>query len=167
MRKTKSLKQKSYESEKTNAFLALRHTGLFDSSGAITSPGLQLLHTGNVYGSDSIAFLEMLSYFVLTIGQHLELIFWIDKAQRSISTKDKKRADTLYKAIDNALVGEGIILPRPVNAKKPAFVRDEFKLWNKLGLLENNSNDNYFHKDYGLAFNWRKIFSITDTHSVI
>lgn len=164
-RKKKQPNQKSYAGEKTNAYLALRHTGLLDSQGALTSLGYRLMHTGRVYGPDSSAFLDLLAYIVMTEGQHIELIFWMDKTQRMIDPKDKECAATFYKTLDHALATEGVISPRRANAVKPTFVRDEFKLWNKLGLLQQKSTNRYFHQGYGLVFDWRKIVSIVDSHS--
>ncbi len=164
-RKRKQPNQKSYFGEKTNAHLALRHAGLLDSAGGLTASGYRLLHTGRVYGADSTAFLELLAYAVMTEGQHIELIFWIDKTQRGIAGKDKKHAGGFYKALDRALAVEGVISPRPASSAKATFLRDEFKLWNKLGLLQHETQNQYFHPGYGLAFDWRKIVSIVDAHA--
>ncbi len=165
IRSLKRPAQKSYSGEKTNAYLALRHTGLLDSKANLTAQGYRLLHTGRIYGADSSAFIDLLAYNVLTEGQHVELIFWLEKAQRNIVANKKKKAETFYKALDQALADEGIIPPRPKISAKPTFLRDEFKLWNKLGLLEHGARKQYFHSGYGLAFDWRKIVSIIESHA--
>ncbi len=161
-RKAKATAAPSFNGEKANAWLALRHIGLLDSAARLTSFGYEAMRVGRVYGANSSAFLELLAHQVLTEGQHLELMFWIERKQRGIPAAEKQIATTFYKALDTALVKDGIIPPRPRVSAKPTFLRDEPKLWNKLGLLVREGKDRYFHPGHGFAFDWRKIISAVE-----
>jgi hypothetical protein len=148
-----------------NAWLALRGTGLIDSQGKVTGEGYELLRVGKVYGPDSAAFLDLLAHQVLTGGRHLDLILWVEDQQRFISQGKKRNADTFYQALDRRLAREGIIAPLPKTPAKLHFLRDEPKLWNKLGLLVHSGKERYFHERHGLVFDWRRIISILENPS--
>jgi hypothetical protein len=66
-----------------------------------------------------------------------------------------------FRALDKRLQKAGIIKRAPVNRPKPTFLRDEQKLWNKLGLLIPSSGQSYFHPGIGLVFDWRSIITAT------
>ncbi len=161
-RKPKAVNGRDYSGEKTNSWLAMRHTGILDSTAKLTAVGYEVLRVGRVYGPDSTAFLELLAHQVLIEGQHLELMFWLERTQRSVSPTDKHDAPSFYMALDAALVRDGIIPPRPRILAKPSFLRDEPKLWNKLGLLVRNRRAQYFYPDHGFVFDWRKIISVME-----
>ena len=129
----------------------------------MTAAGHELLRIGKIYAPGSVAFLDMLAYHILTDGRHLDLIFWVDEQNRSIEASEKRDSDRYLAALDSALVAAGIIAQRADDAAKAHFVRDEPKLWNKLGLLVRGGNTRYFHKNHGLAFDWRKIVSVIDS----
>ncbi len=82
--------------------------------------------------------------------------------RRLIPTGNRSMAADYYRALDEVLVAEGIIALRSNTGGKPYFLRDEPKLWNKLGLLVPQARGTYFHSGYGLAFNWRKIISVLE-----
>jgi len=161
-RKAKMPDAKSFGAERLNAQLAMRHSGLLSADGQLTASGHDLLRIGKIYSPDSVAFLEMLTYYILTDGHHLNLIFWIDEQNRAIDVCDKNDRSRYFAALDKALVEIGVIAPRKHHAKTH-FIRDEPKLWNKLGLLVRDGNRRYFHKGHGLLFDWRKIISVTNT----
>jgi len=161
-RKPKRDGGRDYAGEKTNDWLAMRHTGILDSTAKLTAAGYEVLRVGRVYGPDSTAFLELLAHQVLIEGQHLELMFWLERKQRSVSAANKRDAPVFYKALDAALVRDGIIPPRPRTSVKPTFLRDEPKLWNKLGLLVRDGGARYFHPGHGFVFDWRKIISVME-----
>tara|TARA_R110002124_G_scaffold222938_3_gene388312 strand:+ start:35 stop:1168 length:1134 start_codon:yes stop_codon:yes gene_type:complete len=146
--------------EQINAFLSMRHSGLIDPNGQLTISGLKLLQTGKVYGPEGSAFLSLLAHFVLTNGRHLELILWVEDQTRKLTLKSKSTAPVYLTALDKELVAAGVISPRPKNAVKANFIRDEPKLWNKLGLLDKRSSNQYFHPNAGYQFDWAKIISI-------
>lgn len=162
-RKKKAKNARSLNAERLNALLAMRHCGLLSADERLTAAGHELLHVGKVYSPDSAAFLEMLAYHILTDGRHLDLIFWVDDQNRAIQARDRQDSDSYLAALDNALVGAGVIAPRAGRVAKPHFIRDEPKLWNKLGLLARDGSTRYFHKNHGFAFDWRKIISVVDS----
>ena len=161
-RKRKQMKAAGHMGERINVWLAMRHAGLIDTDGRITADGYELLRVGKVYGADSSAFLDVLARHVLTNGRHLDLILWVEDQQRYIAPDKKQDADTFYHALDLRLVREGVIAMPPANAAKQYFLRDELKLWNKLGLLVHSGRERYFHENHGLAFDWRRVISVLE-----
>ena len=149
--------------DRINSWLAMRNAGLIDSDSNITAEGYELLRIGKVYGPESSAFLDVLARLVLTIGQHLDLILWVEDQQRYIPMSKKRDAVSFYQALDRRLVKHGIIATRPSVTAKPNFLRDEPKLWNKLGLLVHSQKGKYFHDKHGLVFDWRHIISVLET----
>ncbi len=163
LRKQKKANAPGRSGERLNVWLAMRYAGLIDSSARITADGYELLSVGKIYGPDSTAFVDMLARHVLTNGRHLDLILWVEDQQRYIAPGRKRDAASFYRALDQRLVREGIIAAPPSNRAKQNFLRDEPKLWNKLGLLVHSGADRYFHAQHGLVFDWRRIISILDT----
>ncbi len=159
------LANKSNKSEKANDGLSFRHIGLINSSSQLTAEGYELLRIGKIYSPDSEAFLSRLAYQVLMHGRHLELIFWVEEAQKQLSLADKSDNATFVSCLDARLQRDGIIASTPNPTGKTTFLRDEQKLWNKLGLLI-TSGSNYFFPNEGYRFNWRRIVSIVGTSSV-
>lgn len=145
--------------ERLNAQLAMRHAGMISADGNLTAMGYDLLHVGKIYGPESEAFTDCIARLVLIEGNHLELIFWIEEQQRFFSTSDRVSSNEYFNALDNALVQAGVISPPRKGRAKAHFLRDEPKLWNKLGLLLREGNVRYFHQGLGLVFDWRKIVS--------
>ncbi|MCW5725611.1 MAG: hypothetical protein KIS81_11745 [Maricaulaceae bacterium] len=161
-RKKKKLSSPSQTAERLNAFLAVRHAGLLSSDGRLTSAGLELLQVGKVYGPDSVAFIDLLAHSILVDGRHLDLIFWVEERTRSIDPTEKNSANEYLSALDKQLVDRGVIPPRKAGAKKPHFIRDEPKLWNKLGLLKHDGATQYFHAGHGFVFDWRRIIAVIE-----
>ena len=148
----------SFNAQKASTRSSLRHIGLVDQSLRLSEEGYVLSRIGRVYGAQSVAFLQRLSRQILLVGRHLELIFWAEENQRLLSDSDKATSNTFYDNLDSLLEKQGVIQVAPTGAK-PHFIRDEPKLWNKLGLLQTASNNRYFVAEQGLQFNWRAIIS--------
>lgn len=161
-RKIKSPDAKGKISEQTNVKQAMRHAGLIDSGGHMTEDGYALLRIGKIYSPSSVAFLERLARQVLYSARHLDLIFWIEETQRLVPKRQKQEAKAFYRQLDLSLDRAGIITAPKRGAAKAAFLRDEPKLWNKLGLLIHSNKTQYFHPGVGLIFDWRKIISVID-----
>ncbi|MGH9905209.1 MAG: hypothetical protein ACRD8U_06435 [Pyrinomonadaceae bacterium] len=125
----------TFKAERLNSNLSLRQIGLIDSAGRLTAVGYDLSRVGLVYGPDSLAFRMNLSKAVLSFGRHIELIFWVDEQQHTIASKSKRKSSSFFSALDKRLQEAGIIPKVPGKAGKQTFLRDEQKLWNKLGLL--------------------------------
>ena len=126
-----------------------------------------MLRAGKIYSADSAVFLEMLAYCVLVEGRHLDLIFWVDEQNRTIGGEEKTASEQYLRALDHRLVEVGAIRPPTEGGGKKTFLRDEPKLWNKLGLLVKHNHRSYLHPGVGLVFNWRKIVSIVDSWSML
>lgn len=150
---------KPFASEQANDGLSMRHVALIDSSSHITAEGYDLLRTGKVYGPESQAFLMKLAKRVLVEGRHLELIFWIDETQKRLTAADKTEHRRFRASLDRELQLAGIIPHLPGATGKATFLRDEPKLWNKLGLLVQLAGS-YFFVGEGYRFNWRQIVSV-------
>lgn len=161
-RRKKPALDKSHASERANDSLSLRHLGLIDSSSQITADGYDLLRIGKVYGPESQAFLAKLAQRILLDGRHLELIFWVDDKQKQLAPSEKEDHDAFRANLDRELEVAGIIPHLPVASGKTTFLRDEPKLWNKLGLLMTSgpSKRKYFYRGEGYRFDWRKIVSV-------
>ena len=162
-RKAKKPNSRSLGSERLNAKLAMRHSGLLSADGRLTASGHELLRVGKIYAPDSNAFMELLAYRILMDSRHLNLIFWIEEQNRSIEVSNKNKSNQYFAALDKVLVESGVIAIRKHHAAKMHFIRDEPKLWNKLGLLVRDGSRKYFHKGHGLLFDWRKIVSVTSS----
>lgn len=159
----KKARDAAFGSERANASLSMRHIGLVESSGRMTEEGYELLRHGKIYGADSESFRMRLGNQILGVGKHLDLIFWMDEQQRTMSGGEKASAQTYYRAMDLALQAAGVIRQAPQGRAKPTFLRDEQKLWNKLRLLVPYAGGQYFHPGVGLVFNWRTIVAMTNT----
>ena len=159
-RKRKRPAARSYKAERLNAFLSLRHIGVLNPTGVLTEDGLRLVRLGKIYEPDSVSFMRHLARLILEAGRHIELMFWVDEQQREIPARRKKRASDYYHSLDMGLQDAGIIPRAPRARPKASFLRDEQKLWNKLGLLAPAGRGRYFHSGLGLAFNWRAIVSV-------
>lgn len=162
-RKKKLPNSKSLRAERLNAQLTMRHSGLLSADGRLTASGHELLRVGKIYSPDSSAFMELLAYHILVDGHHLNLIFWVEEQNRAIEAFNKNDRSLYFAALDKALVESGVIAPRKHHTAKEHFVRDEPKLWNKLGILVRAGKGWYFHKGHGLLFDWRKIVSVTNS----
>lgn len=152
----------SKEAERVNTSLSLRQIGAVGSDGQLTDEGLRLVQTGKVYGHSSVAFRNLLGQMVLLRGRHLDLIFWVEDQQRRLLPDDLFRSQAHKRALDKQLQVAGVIPKLPTAQGKATFLRDEFKLWNKLGLLKGRSATQYFHPHVGLVFNWRAIISLAN-----
>jgi hypothetical protein len=93
-----------------------------------------------------------LARLILIEGQHLDPIFWVEERTRLIQSGDKQSSSDYVSALDEELVDGGVIPPRKPGARKAHFIRDEPKLWNKLGLLKPDGAKKYFHDGYGFVF---------------
>lgn len=154
-------KSTSFESERANASLSMRHIGLVESGGHMTEAAYELLRHGKVYGADSVSFKLRLGNYILGVGKHLDLIFWVEEQQRNMTPSTIRTAAGFYRALDSALQVAGIIARTP-QGPKPTFLRDEQKLWNKLKLLVPARGGSYFHRGRGLLFDWRAIIAMAN-----
>ena len=152
--------EKSKASQKQNYRIPLVQLGLCTNLECrLTELGYNLLGLGIRYGVNSKVFLDALTYLVLVDGKHLDLINEVSLIQRNGGIPSTSSDFKLY--LDNILTQQGMIGKRKPTAvstgAKETYIRDEFKLWNKLGLLYRKNTTQYFIKNQGLDFNWQRI----------
>lgn len=153
----------SFRAEKQNYKIPLSQLELWTSSeGRLTYLGFEFLYIGKKYGPNSKKFLDKLAYTILVNGKHLDLIRIIDKYQKSNSIPEKSMTYAIE--LDGFLTENGFIGTRKPTAVKTgakmSYLRDEMKLWNKLGLLNTANKKSYFFPSEGYRFDWAKITSL-------
>ncbi len=150
----------SKNSLKQNYKIPLNQLDLWNAqTGKLTETGIRLLKIGKMYGPDSKDFLNALTYLILVDGKHLELIKKVEDFQKGNVVPNDSNAFLV--SLENYLQLLGCIGPRKPTAvktgAKPSYVRDEPKLWNKLGLLEMRGKTQYFFPNEGYHFDWHVI----------
>lgn len=162
-RKTDNARNRA--SEKQNYKIPLFQLGLIEpSEGRLTVEGYKLISVGKIYGLDSSLYLDYLTKLVLIEGKHLILIQDLEEfkniaAAPSLASQDQFRIDFEQYLNDNNSIGRR--KPgRTTTGNKVSYIRDEFKLWNKLGLLKTVGTRNYFVNGRGIEFNWSRITEI-------
>ena len=150
---------------KQNYKIPLSQLDLWNAStGKLTSLGLKLLQIGKLYGADSQTFLSALAYLILVDGKHLDLIKKVEQYQKVNAVPTK--SDAFLVGLENDLQAAGCIGPRKPGARKgtstgkPSYIRDEPKLWNKLGLMMMKGKTQYFFPNEGYHFDWHRIADI-------
>ena len=93
--------------------------------------------------------------------QLIDLIYYFQ--EKIIKEGIKFKSDEHKELFDNYLIDIGQVPPwedrkpgKKTTGAKQSYIRDEFKLWNKLGFILGNERT-YFREDYGLQFDWPKI----------
>ena len=154
--------------EKQNYKIPFFQLGLIDQdTGHLTQFGFRLLNLCDQNGADSKVFMQALGSHILKVGKHMQLIDLLYFFQEDIIKKGEKFKSERHKELfDNYLVDIGQVPPwedrkpgRKTTGGKQYYIRDEFKLWNKLGFIIGNERT-YFREDYGLQFNWPNIREI-------
>ncbi len=153
----------SMKSEKQNYKIPLVQLELWSrSEGRLTNLGFKLLEIGKKYGPDSKKFFDSLAYLVLVDGKHLDLINLVEKFQKTAVISDSSKEHAI--ALETFLSDNGCIGKRKPSAvttgAKNSYMRDEMKLWNKLGLLYSYNKTSYFYPSEGYKFNWERISEI-------
>ena len=152
----------SQKSFKQNYKIPLNQLDLWNAStGKLTETGMKMLRIGKMYGADSRDFINALTYLILVEGRHLDLIKRIELYQNANVIPGTN--NSFLVGLENYLQLSGCIGPRKPTARKgtatakPSYIRDEPKLWNKLGLLEMKGKTQYFFPNEGYHFNWHVI----------
>ncbi len=154
----------NYKSEKQNYKIPLFQLGLIEpSEGRLTAKGYKLISIGKIFGIESSLYMDYLTKLVLIEGKHLTLIQDLEnyktKAKAiSLSNSTQFRKDFETYLDENNSIGqrkEG----RTTTGNKESYIRDELKLWNKLGLLKTRGS-RYFKVGRGIEFNWARITEI-------
>lgn len=151
----------SYKAEKQNYKIPMCQLGLLELTGHITPKGRKLLAIIRENGVDSQNYLTYLSKLILIDGKHLDLIKDLDDFQKSYPEIIPETSEEYFVLFDNYMETKGFLGTRKPSAiktgAKKAYVRDEPKLWNKLGLIISSGKGRYFWPYVGIKFNWSKI----------
>lgn len=155
----------SYKAEKQNYKIPMCQLGLWDvSTGHITPKGRLLLEVVNEYGSESKQYLNYLSKLILLDGKHLDLIKDISDFQRDCAELIPESSSDFFVMFDEYMDTKGSLGTRKPSAvttgAKKAYVRDEPKLWNKLGFVILYSKGRYYWPFKGIKFDWDYINNI-------
>lgn len=156
---------KNFRSEKQNYKIPLFQLGLIEpSEGRVTAEGHKLLSIGKIFGLNSSLYIDYLTKLVLIEGKHLILIQDLEQFKSEAETTSFVSQDQFRVDFEKYLDENNSIGPRKpgrtTTAKKMSYIRDEFKLWNKLGLLKQTGKNRYFKTGKGIEFNWSRITDI-------
>ena len=161
----KTFSKASFKAEKQNYKIPLVQLGLWThENGKITPKGRKLLFIGGYYGPESEEYFNSLAKMILLDGKHLDLIREVVEFQKKNASIIPETSEEFFVLLDLYLTGkESMGTRKPTAVKtgaKKAYVRDEPKLWNKLGLVITQSGGRYFKPYEGIEFDWNKINSI-------
>jgi hypothetical protein len=137
------------------------HLGWSGPDGALTREGLQALHTGTLYGSDSRPFLDLIARTALTVGKHLILFNAISEYQNQLGVPFPDE-DEWLNGLEAFLEGKGLLKRNPERAKAAVqgsarkFLKAEKQLWKQLELIVPRKT-RVFHPGHGFVFDWARI----------
>ena len=125
----------------------------------LTLKGEKLLAVGDFYGVDSKEYFDSLSKLILIDGKHLDLIRIVVEFQKENEACLPSGSAEYLLLLDDYLTRNGYIGTRKPSAiktgAKKTYVRDEPKLWNKLGYVKNKEGLSKYYTPYkGIIFNW-------------
>lgn len=163
--RNKKYSEASYKSEKQNYKIPLCQLGLLTRDiGRITDKGKYFINIAEQYGDNSVTFLNLLSKTILLDGEHLNLIKDLDEFQTSYPELIPATSSEFFVLFDKFLIDKNSVGTRKPTAiktgAKKSYVRDEPKLWNKLGLVLSSGKLRYYKPFKGVVINWQKINEI-------
>lgn len=161
----KSFSTSCYSAEKQNYKIPMCQLGLWDAkTGHITIKGRKLYSVVEKYGEESKEFFFSLAKMILVDGKHLDLIKDLDEFQKSCPELIPETSAEFFVMFDDYMLKKNSMGTRKPTAvttgAKKAYVRDEPKLWNKLGIMKMQSSFRYFKPFKGIEFDWNKINEI-------
>lgn len=161
----KNYSKASFKAEKQNYKIPMCQLGFWDvPTGHLTAKGRVLLDVEKRNGDGSIVFLSYLSKIILLDGKHLDLIKDLDEFQKKCPELIPESSADFFILFDNYMETKNSIGTRKPTAvktgAKKAYVRDEPKLWNKLGIIIPSGKNRYYWPFKGIKFNWQKINEI-------
>lgn len=158
----KKYSEATFKAEKQNNKIPMVQLGLWTATeGRITNKGKKFLAIGKTYGVDSGEFFMALSKLILIDGKHLDLI-------KQVVDFQKKNADVIPEGSEEyfALLDEYLTQCNSMGTRKPSavttgakknYLRDEPKLWNKLGFVVEQGRGRYVKPFIGIDFDWDRI----------
>lgn len=163
--RVKSYSEASYKSEKQNYKIPMCQLGLWDAeTGHITSKGQFLLKIIDAFGEDSTEYLYTLAKMILVDGKHLDLIKDLEEFQLNNKSLIPESSSEFFILFEDYMTQRNSVGTRKPSAiktgAKKSYVRDEPKLWNKLGIIKLQGPGRYYKSFFGIEFNWEKINKI-------
>ena len=163
--RNKKYSSASYKAEKQNYKIPMCQLGLWDAeTGHNTMKGKVLLEISRKHGSDSKRYLNYLSKIILLDGKHLDLIKDLDEFQKGCPELIPEASADFFVLFDDYMIKRNSMGTRKPTAvktgAKKAYVRDEPKLWNKLGIIIPSGQNRYYWPFKGLKFDWNRINEI-------
>lgn len=163
--RSKKFSLASFKSEKQNYKIPLCQLSLWDSNCCkLTDKGKNLLSIGKTYGTDSNEYFKSLAKLILIDGKHLDLIKDVVDFQKNNTSILPETSEEFFILLDSFLADKDAIGTRKPSAitsgAKKSYVRDEPKLWNKLGIIKNYTSSRYYIPFKGIDFNWDRINEI-------
>lgn len=163
--RVKKYSSASYKAEKQNYKIPMCQLGFWDvETGHITIKGKKLLEIVNRFGADSDIFIDSLAKIILIDGKHLNLVKDLDEFQKDCPEYIPKSSSEFFILFDSYMTNRNSMGTRKPSAVKTgakrSYVRDEPKLWNKLGIINTFGNGRYYQPFKGISFNWERINKI-------
>ena len=155
----------SESQEKQNYKISPCQLGLFEKSkGKLTTDGYKLLSIGKIFGVESSIYFDYFTSLILIQGKHLNLIQDLEEF-RKISIKTIFTSpDEFTLNFEKYLDDKNAIGPRKpgriTTGNKNCYIRDEHKLWRKLGLIGGKDGEPYLINGKFREFNWSRITEI-------
>jgi len=139
----------------------LFHLGWTEADGGLTKAGLEALHVGTLYGSNSRPFLDKTARAALNDGKHLILFNAISEYQDGLGAPFPAEQDWLV-GLESFLEEKGLLKRNPeraaaaVQGSARQFLKAEKQFWKNLELIVPRGR-NVFHPGRGFIFNWSRI----------
>lgn len=161
----KTFSTASYKAEKQNYKIPMCQLGLWDAdTGHITDKGLTLLDVIKTYGEDSHEYFDCLAKLILIDGKHLDLVKNLEEFQKKHPELIPENSGDFFVLFDDYMMQKNSIGTRKPTAVKTgakrSYVRDEPKLWNKLGIIKQKGTARYYRPFLGIEFDWDRINEI-------
>ena len=161
----KQYSKSSYKSEKQNYKIPMCQLGLWNvETGHITRKGESVLSIIEQYGADSKEYFDYLAKIILLDGKHLDLIKDLEDFQKNNMEIIPESSSEFFILFDDYMTRKNSIGTRKPTAQKTgakkAYVRDEPKLWNKLGIVKLQGKSRYYKPYVGIEFDWNRINEI-------
>lgn len=167
----KNYSKASFKAEKQNYKIPMCQLGFWDvPTGHLTDKGRLLLEVERRNGDSSRIFFSYLAKIILLDGKHLDLIKDLDEFQKNCAEYIPESSADFFVLFDDYMETKNSIGTRKPSAvktgAKKAYVRDEPKLWNKLGIIIPSGKGRYYWPFKGLKFDWPKINEILLTTGI-
>lgn len=163
--RSKKYSPASFKAEKQNYKIPMVQLGFWDAAtGHITEKGRKLLAVIENNGESSDVYFDCLAKIILLDGKHLDLVKDLEEFQKNCAQIIPETSAEFFVLFDCYMSDKKSLGTRKPSAvktgAKKAYVRDEPKLWNKLGMLNTQGKARYYVPFVGLAFDWNRINSI-------